>query len=131
MNEGTIYSNVCGYHLPVSCLIFRPVTLHTNCWKRRLQSLSYTSNKSHQIVLLWRTFSWGWAKKSLNKKADIQKKLDSLLHIKNKEFGDWQVEWREKVKQKKNLLFNFWRRLHFILSLCYRVLYLEPPWSSS
>ena len=51
MNESTIYGNVCGYHLPSSCLIFRPVTLHTNCWKR-LQSHSYTSNKSHQIVKL-------------------------------------------------------------------------------
>lgn len=131
MNEGTIYSNVCGYHLPVSCLIFRPVTLHTNCWKRRLQSLSYTSTNHTRLYCSGGLSVGVEQKRALIRRLTYKKKLDSLLHIKNKEFGDWQVEWREKVKQKKYFLFYFWRRSHFILSLCYRVLYLEHPWSSS
>lgn len=73
--------------------------------------------------------SWGWAKKSLNKKPEMQK-LDSLFHVKNKGFGNWQVKWREKVKQKKNM-FYFWGRFNFFPSISYKILSLEHWWFSS
>lgn len=83
MNEGTIYSDVCGYHLSFS---FNIQTCHLACkLLEKVPEASYTSYKSYQIVLLWRDFLGVELKRSLNKKLGIQK-LESLFAHKEKEF---------------------------------------------